>query len=207
MRIVCISDTHGQHRNIQLPKGDMLIHAGDISSTGTEDQIMNFMEWFKDQEFQYKIFISGNHDFLFERKPKTARQIIPESIIYLEESSINIEGLKIYGTPVTPYFLNWAFNRQPGKDIEKHVNRIPNDVDILISHGPPHGFLDVNSAGQHCGCPSLLAKVKTAKPKLMICGHIHEGYGQAQNGETQIINASLLDDAYKYVNAPVVIDI
>ena len=193
MKIVCISDTHGRHYDVGLPSGDILIHAGDVSAGGTESQIKDFLKWFSEHEFKYKVFIAGNHDFLFEHDLETAKGLIPENVIYLQESSITVEGFKIYGTPITPYFLNWAFNRHPGEDIEKHVSKIPPDVDILISHGPPYGILDANVNGQHCGCPSLLAKIEKIKPKLLICGHIHEAYGQRLIGQTTFINASLLN--------------
>jgi Icc-related predicted phosphoesterase len=133
--------------------------------------------------------------------------MIPENVIYLQESSITVDGFKIYGTPITPYFFNWAFNRHPGEDIEKHVNKIPTNVDILISHGPPYGILDVNVNGQHCGCPSLLSKVEELKPKLLVFGHIHEGYGQIQNGKTTFVNASLLNEKYRYQNDPIIVDL
>ncbi len=207
MKIVCISDTHGRHHDVQLPSGDMLIHAGDVSAGGTESQIKDFLRWFSEQDFKYKIFIAGNHDFLFERDLETAKGLIPENVIYLQESSITVEGFKIYGTPITPYFLNWAFNRHPGEDIEKHVNKIPPDVDILISHGPPYGILDINVNGHHCGCQSLSSKIEKIKPKLLICGHIHEAYGQRQIGKTTFINASLVNEKYWYQNDPVIVEL
>jgi predicted phosphohydrolase len=155
-----------------------LIHAGDVSWVGSEPQLIDFFKWFDRQAFKHKIFIAGNHDLMFEQNPKQAQSLIPKSIIYLEESCVTIEGLKIYGTPITPYFFNWAFNRYPGQDIEQHMRKIPNDTDILISHGPPYGILDANAKGEHCGCPSMLSKIQEVKPKLLICGHIHEGYGR-----------------------------
>lgn len=112
---------------------------------------------------------------MFERNPKQSQSLIPKSIIYLEESSVTISGIKIYGTPITPCFFNWAFNRYPGHDIELHAQKIPNDTDILITHGPPYGILDVNAKGEHCRCPSLSSRIQEVKPKQLICGHIHEG--------------------------------
>ncbi len=207
MKIVCISDTHTKHKEVILPKGDLLIHAGDISWVGSEPQLIDFFKWFDRQAFKHKIFIAGNHDLMFEQNPKQAQSLIPKNIIYLEESCVTIEGLKIYGTPITPYFFNWAFNRYPGQDIEQHTRKIPNDADILISHGPPYGILDANAKGEHCGCPSLLSKIQEVKPKLLICGHIHEGYGRLKNGKSLFINASLLDHRYDYKNQPVVVEL
>ena len=207
MKIVCISDTHTKHQEVILPKGDLLIHAGDVSWVGSELQLIDFFKWFDKQDFKHKIFIAGNHDLMFERNPKQAQSLIPKSIIYLEESSVTIEGIKIYGTPITPYFFNWAFNRYPGQDIEQHTQQIPNDTDILITHGPPYGILDANVKGEHCGCPSLLSKIQEVKPKLLICGHIHEGYGRLQKEESLYINASLLNHRYEYKNSPVVVEL
>ncbi|HRJ31311.1 MAG: metallophosphatase domain-containing protein [Cyclobacteriaceae bacterium] len=207
MKIVCISDTHTKHQEVILPKGDLLIHAGDVSWVGSELQLIDFFKWFDKQDFKHKIFIAGNHDLMFERNPKQAQSLIPKSIIYLEESSVTIEGIKIYGTPITPYFFNWAFNRYPGQDIEQHTQKIPNDTDILITHGPPYGILDANVKGEHCGCPSLLSKIQEVKPKLLICGHIHEGYGRLQKEESLYINASLLNHRYEYKNSPVVVEL
>lgn len=207
MKIVCISDTHTKHHEVILPKGDLLIHAGDVSWVGSELQLIDFFKWFDKQDFKHKIFIAGNHDLMFERNPKQAQSLIPKSIIYLEESSVTIEGIKIYGTQITPYFFNWAFNRYPGQDIEQHTQKIPNDTDILITHGPPYGILDANVKGEHCGCPSLLSKIQEVKPKLLICGHIHKGYGRLQKEESLYINASLLNHRYEYKNSPVVVEL
>lgn len=207
MKIVCISDTHTKHKEVILPKGDLLIQAGDLSWVGSELQLIDFFKWFAKQNFKHKIFIAGNHDLMFERNPIQAQSLIPKNIIYLEESSVTIEGIKIYGTPITPYFFNWAFNRYPGQDIEQHTRKIPNDTDILITHGPPCGILDANAKGEHCGCPSMLSKIQEVKPKLLICGHIHEGYGRLQKEKSLYVNASLLNHRYEYKNPPVVVEL
>lgn len=207
MKVVCISDTHSLHDCIVLPKGDMIIHAGDISASGLENQVMSFLNWFSKLNYTYKIFIAGNHDFLFERSPQAARNMIPDNVIYLEESGIIIEGLRLWGTPITPYFNDWAFNRLPGKDIEKHTQMIPENLDILISHGPPHGILDKNVRGKHCGCVSLRSQIEKTNPRVVIMGHVHEGYGQMEHDGIHFINASLLNEHYRYTNDPVVWEI
>ncbi len=87
MKFIIISDTHGQHKNLTLPKGDVIIHAGDISQRGKESEIIDFLNWFKDLDFKYKLFIAGNHDFFFERTPKNIlEKLIPENVIYLCDS-------------------------------------------------------------------------------------------------------------------------
>lgn len=184
MKIVCISDTHGEHDSVQLPEADMIIHAGDFSSSSLQYDVEGFLNWFSSLNYKYKIFIAGNHDFLFERRPEFARSLIPERIVYLEETGVTIEGLNIWGTPITPYYYGWAFNRMAGDQIENHHKKIPDKLDILISHGPPYGILDRNSHGQHSGCTSLLKRIESVKPKYVLCGHIHEGYGTDKLGES-----------------------
>lgn len=208
MKIVIISDTHGQHAKLKLPKGDLLIHAGDISDTGNTTDTLRFLNWFGRQDFAHKIFIAGNHDFFFEREtPATVQQTIPAGITYLNDSGATINGLQFWGSPVTPWYQNWAFNRYPGDDINRHWNLIPAGTDILITHGPVFGILDKNAAGQHIGCKDLQVKMQEIKPRLHIFGHIHEGYGMVDKNQVTYINASALNEAYQLVNAPVVMEI
>ncbi len=121
MKFVAISDTHGQHYKLELPEADVLIHAGDISGIGLQSEVYDFLTWFSKQNYEYKIFIAGNHDFYFERVPEDEiKNMIPDNIIYLNDSGININGVQIWGSPVSPFFYNWAFNRHRGVDIKKH---------------------------------------------------------------------------------------
>lgn len=208
MKIVLISDTHDRHLDLTLPEGEMLIHAGDISSTGKRSQIDSFLEWFSSQEYKYKIFIAGNHDFFFERETNDAiASTIPANIIYLNDSGTSINGLNIWGSPVQPEFMNWAFNRDRGEQIKKHWDLIPNNTDILVTHGPPYGVLDMNMRGMPCGCEELRKSVTGLKPKLHVFGHIHEGYGTQIIEETTFINASQLNHKYYLTNEPIVIEI
>ena len=141
MKIVAISDTHGLHQQVQLPKGDLLLHSGDVAKRGSKQEIVAFLNWFSQQDFQYKIFIAGNHDFYFEETPvATIADLIPENVIYLNDSGVTIEGIHIWGSPVQPRFFNWAFNRDRGADIDQHWQLIPENTDILLTHGPPQGI-------------------------------------------------------------------
>lgn len=204
MKFIAISDTHGQHTKLLLPEGDVIIHAGDISGRGTESQVREFIDWFSSLHYKYKIFIAGNHDFFLEKaSAETVRSMIPSNIIYLNDSSVEIEGIKIWGSPVQPWFHDWAFNRQRGEDIRKHWNLIPADTDILITHGPVKGILDRTVYGQEVGCEDLLDIVKRNKPSVHICGHIHEAYGERINEQTRFINASVLNEDYFLVNSPI----
>jgi Icc-related predicted phosphoesterase len=203
LKLVLIADTHGHHRNLKLPKGDVLIHAGDVSYRGEALEVKDFLAWFAKQNFEFKIFISGNHDFYFEKqKPKDIEAIIPEGIIYLNDSGTTIDGINVWGSPYTPKFYNWAFNKTRGPALKKHWDLIPTDTDILITHGPPYGILDQVSSESHVGCKDLLQKVQSLQLKLHVFGHIHESYGSTTRMATKFVNASLMNESYEFVNKP-----
>ena len=203
MKIVCISDSHGQHHALNLPEGDMILHGGDFTKRGTENQVREFLSWFSRLPYKYKVFIAGNHDFLAEEEPDLFRFMIPENCIYLEDASTTIEGLKIWGSPYTPWFYDWAFNRHRGAEIQLHWEKIPDDTDILITHGPPAGILDKTFRNEPVGCDDLRKAIQRVKPRLHLFGHIHEGYGRFDKDGTAFINASVLNIQYQLVNAPV----
>ena len=208
MKIISISDTHGQHNSLELGFGDMIIHAGDISGAGRAHEVADFLDWFSNLNFKYKIFIAGNHDFFFEDSPGDAiNQLIPEGVTYLNDSGIEIEGIKIWGSPITPWFFDWAFNRGRGEEIKKHWDLIPDDTDILITHGPPQGILDKTVRGELTGCDDLLTRVRQINPKYHVFGHIHEGFGRLEYDKTIFVNASVLDERYNLVNSPSTIHI
>jgi Icc-related predicted phosphoesterase len=218
MKIVCISDTHTKHN--QIPSEyidnkdgsiDMIIHAGDVSSRGYETEIRNFLSWYNNLNYKYKILIAGNHDFYFEKtNPEDIKEVLSEypNIIYLNDSGVEIEGFKIWGSPVQPWFYNWAFNRT-SSTINQHWEMIPLDTDILITHGPINGYLDLTNRGEPVGCPLLKNKVSELKKlKLHVCGHIHSGYGSFETGNgVKLVNASLLNDNYVMVNSPIIINL
>lgn len=204
MKIVAISDTHGQHRQLKLPPGELLIHAGDVSGRGHRQEILDFLDWFGQQDYRYKVFIAGNHDFFFERETaETISALIPPGVIYLNDSGVEIEGLQLWGSPIQPWFFDWAFNRQRGTEIDQHWQLIPPQTDILITHGPPQGILDRTSRGEIVGCEQLLQRVQTIAPRFQIFGHIHEAYGQQRVGPTTFVNASVLNLRYQLAHAPV----
>jgi len=208
MKIICLSDTHGRHWDIiNIPAGDVIIQAGDISSTGTHGEIEDFLDWFSSLNFRYKIFIAGNHDFLFQRSPDIARRFIPSGISYLEDDAIEIEGLTFYGSPYTPTFFNWAFMKNPGKEMMECWAKIPSDLDVLITHGPPYGILDLSRDHKHLGCKDLSNRLREVSPRLHLFGHIHEGYGILETEIIKYCNSSILDERYRYVNDPIEIDL
>lgn len=207
MKIVCISDTHSQHHVMEIPFGDILIHAGDVSKRGSKEEVLDFLHWFSQQPHRYKICIAGNHDWFFEKHANQIQTYIPDNIIYLNDTGIEIEGLNIWGSPIQPTFYNWAFNRDRGESIKRHWDMIPQNIDVLITHGPPFGMLDQIDNGDHVGCKALLNKVNTVQPLYHIFGHIHEGYGINNAKNTTFINASLLTEKYVYKNKPIEINL
>ncbi|MBS1809238.1 MAG: metallophosphoesterase [Acidobacteria bacterium] len=211
-RIVAISDTHSRHQQfMDLPAGDILIHAGDATVRGELEEITEFNRWLGTLPYKHKVFVAGNHDFLFERWPEVARAIMTNAH-YLQDEFVMLDGLKIYGAPWQPRFFNWAFNVDRGPKIRRKWERIPDDTDVLITHGPPHGILDVVSdrwtgKAESVGCEELLPIVQQIKPRAHIFGHIHSSYGQITQHGTEFINASSCNEAYKIVHPPIVIDL
>lgn len=209
MKIVCISDLHTYMAQVVVPPCDLVICSGDVSFMGEENEVRMFLTWFSLLPVKHRVFVAGNHDFLFEKNPVHAAAMLSEfrGITYLENSSVIIDGLKIWGSPWTPEFHNWAFNANSDKR-RSIWSQIPDDVDILITHGPPMGILDkLSGTNESVGCPHLAKNVVRIKPKLHVFGHIHEGYGMVERDGVIYINASTCNLDYKPVNKPVIIDI
>ncbi len=212
MNITFISDTHSKHNqlNSHLHGGDTIIHSGDMSSMGNKHEIENFLKWFDKLNYKYKIFIAGNHDWGFQDHPEQVKELLNEypDVIYLEDEFVIIEDVKIYGTPWQPWFMSWAFNLPRKSEILKGKwDKIPKNVDILITHTPPYGILDkVNGRGENLGCELLLNTVNDVKPKICVFGHIHSGNGYIRNDDTHFINASILNEEYIYNFKPITVE-
>lgn len=224
MKIVLVSDTHGLHNSVRVPNGDILIHAGDLSSSGTDSQVAASAKWLGSLPHRHKIAIAGNHDLLFERQPTQAAGLLRSAgVIYLQDSATSIDGLSIYGSPWQPEFMHWAFNVPRGQ-LAKYWRQIPTGLDILVTHGPPYGILDQRvrpvmrrvaawedeepcAGSDHAGDEELLAAVERLKPRVHVFGHIHSGYGTTQNQHTAFYNASLCDEDYEPTREPWVIDV
>jgi Icc-related predicted phosphoesterase len=223
MRITVISDTHTKHGLIpltDLPGGDLLIHAGDIMNSGyNKNDIHDFCTWFNSlNQYKDKVFIAGNHDRMFENHSLEANIIVNNysNVIYLQDDDFVIYGdgpegnspednIRIYGLPHTPEFYNWAFNiPRNSHQMQEIVNKIPKNLDILITHGPAFGYLDTVEGRRHenLGCELLVERIKLIKPKIHICGHIHSGRGYKFDGNTHFFNASVLDEQYQYTQKP-----
>lgn len=208
MRIVAISDTH--NREVELPEGDLLLVAGDVSGRGTPSQITLFNSYLEKQSAKFKhkpLVIAGNHDFLFQEDRNFAESLLTAGS-YIEDSLVIVDGVKIYGSPWTPTFYDWAFMRDRGAPIRHYWDLIPEGIDLLVTHGPPYGILD--DCGDHVGCSDLLEVVTrelAQPPRFHIFGHIHEGHGLFETERTLFYNVSICDRAYQATNPPTVIDL
>jgi len=206
MQLTLLSDTHGHHRHLNLPSGDILIHAGDITARGTKAEVLDFLDWLDGLDYQHKVFIGGNHDFYLEESATALPLILPDKVIYLNDEGIEINGLKLWGSPVCPDLAGWAFGKHR-QELQQYWEAIPADTDILITHSPPSGILDKSSAKLSLGCESLLKRVNDVRPRYHVFGHIHASYGRVELEGTTFINASIMDTRLGPVNAPVSIDL
>lgn len=206
MKIWHVSDTHTEHRALPIPSNiDMVIFSGDCSNVRNpifnEKEVRDFIDWYKVLPIQYKIFVAGNHDTSIEKGLVTKIDFAQEGIIYLENETINIEGIEIFGSPYTPTFGEWSFMRSRGK-LHK-IYELANSPDIWIQHGPPKTILDLsyNRDGmlEFCGCKELYNEINRKKPSYVLFGHIHN-YEDINNQGIQII------DSITYSNASCVTD-
>lgn len=199
MKLVIISDTHGHRPG--LPDGDVLIHCGDFSTFGTTSELAKFNKWFSSQPHKHKIIVPGNHDGAV----MALGYILTESgNILLIDNMVTIDGVSFYGSPWTPTFMNWYFMKDRGPAIAERWARIPDNLDVLITHGPPMGVLDWSIySKEHVGCADLLRRVLEIKPKIHCFGHIHAEYGEFTNFGTTFINAAQVSESYKLINNPV----
>lgn len=206
LRLVAISDTHNRHDQMVVPDGDVLVHGGDFTGRGTPDEIRAFNDWLGTLPHRHKVVIAGNHDWGFQISPENARAALTNAI-YLEDSGVEIEGLRFYGSPWQPWFMDWAFNLRTDAELRSKWDLIPDGTDVLITHGPPRGILDRTVTLDDVGCLELRRVVERIAPRLHIFGHIHEGYGQTVVGETTFVNAATCNLFYRPVNPPVVVDL
>ena len=219
-KVVCFSDTHTLHNKVKLPPCDIAIFAGDFTNRGSYDNVTDFLQWYNNQkQCTHKIFIAGNHDISFDpafNYRTGAEQWLEEllktypDLIYLNDSSVMINDLIIYGTPITPWFHgeHWSFNRHRGEDILEHWNKIAQDADVIVSHGPVKGIHDfIPYSNEYVGCDDLARVLKQIRPKLFVCGHIHEGHGVKVEEDIIYVNAAICDHQYRPRNTPIQIEI
>jgi Icc-related predicted phosphoesterase len=190
-RFVAMADTHGYHRDLAIPDGDVLIHAGDLTGRGSRGQVEEALAWLKSLPHRHKVLIAGNHDFLYENEPQLAQALTNEAgIVYLLDSEVTLEGLRIWGSPWQPRFFDWAFNLDRGEPLDAKWRLIPQGIDVLVTHGPPRGFGDRVYSGERVGDERLLAHLQRVQPKVHLFGHIHEDRGEWRVGNTRVINCT-----------------
>jgi len=225
MRITFISDTHTKHELVtqDLPGGDLIIHAGDLMNSGRNPvDIYRFCKWFDElNQYEHKVFIAGNHDRIFETDPEMASEIYTSynNIDYLQDNWVtvgdsdphdpNVKTAKIYGSPWQPEFYSWAFNlKRNGIELSGKWEAIPDNTDILVTHGPAFGSLDTveGRPWDSLGCELLTERIERLRPKIHVCGHIHSGYGYEFKDGTHFFNAAVLNEQYNYTQKPMTFD-
>lgn len=204
IRVVIISDTHNDHRSIKhVPDGDILIHCGDFTTHGNIEHAIDFNDWLGSLSHRFKFVINGNHENNAAWKGKTKDLLSNAIFLKYESYTLSIsesKKLKIYGTD-----FSWPIQGE-----NPYLNNMDNDTDIIITHGPPQGFVDGSK-----GCPSLSRKCKelsqTGSLKLVTCGHIHYAYGEICDNNIynncRYVNASLCGNSRSIVNEPIVVDL
>lgn len=234
-KIICISDMHEQHRDLEIPDGDILLVAGDLTYRGSIRVLADFDQWCGELKRLGKVkevvMIHGNHDLSSDpKKPEFDPNVqgMFTNCHFLEKSSVEVLGLKIWGSAASPFFCNWGHNYHRGDEIQavwdimlkSHEEKA---IDIILAHGPCYKILDtveredwtfdplvggkLQKNKEYVGCKNLLKAVKKIKPKLFCAGHIHQSFGQVTKDGIIFVNASSCDEAYKPVNPPIVIEI
>ncbi|KAK0616856.1 hypothetical protein B0T14DRAFT_538600 [Immersiella caudata] len=186
--VVYISDTHNTQP--ELPDGDILIHAGDLTDGGTLSELQATLDWLRSQLHRHKIAIAGNPRPASQQNAERA-QLEWGDTVYLQDSSTTVVcsnwgQLKIYGSPRTPKMGNWAFQCPRGQDLWE--NTIPDDIDVLVTHGPPRAHLDLFNIG----CDDLLREVWRFRPRLHVlldtCMAVYERAVMQRGG---LVNSAL----------------
>lgn len=231
MSLICfISDTHSKHEQLKIPTCDVLIHCGDEGTRTDLFELNSFLIWFENQKAKKKIFIAGNHSIILDKdwvekkyydnaisgliakqNYEDGQKLLTQfDVVYLLNSGFEYEGIKFWGSPYSPSFHRqyWAFNADRGEEIKRHWDLIPNDTDVLITHGPPKYILDrCFNDGFHAGCEELNKKINEHQYLIHASGHIHEGYGTHWQQNTLCINSSVLNEDYKLTNKPIMVEL
>ena len=225
MKLVIISDTHSLHGTMlnPVPDGDVLIHCGDVCNRGTTNDFLDFLAWFSTFPHETKIFIAGNHDFALQDQSDAVKHALADldlsgtGIHYLQDSGLTIQNgdeapVNFWGTPWTPEFYNWAFMKKRGNEMAEVWAKVPDNTNVLITHGPPmtKTFLDYAVYGAvNVGCEEQIKRIAELKDLKINCfGHIHEGYGLSETADgVQLINASVCTLRYQPWNKPIEIEI
>lgn len=230
LKLVALSDTHNRHKNIkefmnidsmgqdkEPLSGDVICHAGDATMGGTLGECERFLKWYGELNFKFKIFVAGNHDRKFEENPQLMEQMCKDNgIILLNDSGIELDGVKFWGSPVQPWFFDWAYNRARNLSeqdlykvplIKPHWDLIPEGTNVLITHSPPYGILDQCPDGRLVGCQDLLNRVNEIKPDIHLYGHIHFNANMEKHiNSTSFYNVAICNEQYIPINPVRIID-
>lgn len=202
MKIAHISDTHGCHRRLgNLPDADVLVHSGDFTMNGAESEALDFLEWFCDLSYSHKIFICGNHDECLYDADISG---LDENVHYLRNSGILIEGVRFYGVPM---FMNDCITTRQNRNYAE----IPADTDVLITHTPAYGILDLDDGigGEfiNYGSEELLDRLSSLSPRVHLFGHIHRQHGILERGGIIYSNGAIMNEDYSKLNTPNIIEL
>lgn len=216
LKLTFFSDTHNRHKVIEddLPGGHILFFTGDCSERGGQHEVHNFMKWFGNiKTYDYKVMIAGNHDRFIEWQPDHFKSMLKMDelygdFIYLQDEAIELCGLNIYGSPWQPWFHDWAFNLpREGEELKKKWDDIPENTDILLTHGPPKKILDwVKREPSGVGCELLNTRVFQVNPTIHAFGHVHECWGEKKINDIIFINGTIMDSHYTPSNKPITLD-
>lgn len=206
VKLVCLSDTHNTQpsKYPEVPKGDVLVHAGDFTYQGRRREMRAFAAWVADLGFKHVVIVPGNHELSmdprrreFDLESYDILRNIPSCQVLVDRGT-QIEGKSFYGSPFTREYNNWAFSLQPGRE-HLHWATVPDSIDVLITHQPASGYL---------GCKHLRDRILETEPRIHICGHIHEEAGKEYLiGKTASYNCAILDENYVQANKPTVVEI
>lgn len=196
MRIVAVADTHLFHEELSVPPGDLFVHAGDMCRGGTLEELGRAAAWIRSLPHRWKIVIAGNHDWCFATRGDEARALLGPDVIYLQDSLVELDGVRIWGSPWQPEYNDWAFNLPRGAALREKWALIPDGVDLLVTHGPPLGYGDGSGAndsyggGHRQGCEDLIQAVRRVRPCAHLFGHIHDSGGAWTVDATTFVNVT-----------------
>lgn len=228
MRIAAVSDLHGKWSKVKIEECDLLISSGDYSFRGEPHMVKDYHSWLNKQPAKYIISVNGNHEtfkdnckgykaeraeLTFQQAKEIAEKACPRVHFIGDHGTVNVEGIKIHGSAITPWFHEWAWNVQRGPDMVAEWAKIPEDTNILVTHGPVYGIHDVVYypdgivPKERVGCHDLFDRVmKLPDLKVHICGHIHSGHGYKQFNGKHFYNVSICDEQYMATNPVTIID-
>lgn len=206
--ICLISDTHAQHRHLQIEPCDLLVIAGDYSQRNREQDFQDFADWLRQQPARHKILVNGNHDKYYYRHPERFRFLLPVGVVFLENESVEIEGLRFWGSPVIMPVIRGieTVTERSAQRRQLIWQSIPLNTDVVVTHSPPYGILDQVEAGKHYGCPYLLEAINRIKPRYHLFGHIHQDRGEISQDGIRFKNAAMVDDSEQIIHQPIVFD-